>query len=184
MRLQCSLLLAVQVLSVLALPAPDGIRGASRSRTTSAAQATATAGTGTGEGEGEGAENEIEQAGQFDTAIELGGGNIKTDTQFPPGVSHPSHRPLFPINFLVLSTNNLTHQTNGVFEVEFQNAEGRVLTVTENKNPAAAPAGFMALEPVSYKVELEGGAASAQGLTLQKIDYIRNANSELLFYVP
>jgi hypothetical protein len=71
-------------------------------------------------------------------------------------------------------------QTNGVLEIEFQNAEGRQLRVTENPAPAAAPAGFVALEPVSYIVELGGGAAAAQGLTLQKIDYIRNANSELL----
>lgn len=56
--------------------------------------------------------------------------------------------------------------------------------MTENKSPAAAPAGFVALEPVSYKVELEGGAASAQGLTLQKIDYIRNANSESQSLLP
>jgi hypothetical protein len=52
------------------------------------------------------------------------------------------------------------------------------LRVTENPNPAAAPAGFTALEPVSYIVELGGGAAAAQGLTLQRIDYILNAGSE------
>ena len=72
-------------------------------------------------------------------------------------------------------------QANGIFEVEFQNQQGRQLRVTENRNPAAAPKGFTALEPVSYIVELGGGAAAAQGLTLSKIDYIRNANSESHF---
>lgn len=70
-------------------------------------------------------------------------------------------------------------KTNGKLEVEFQNQQGRQLRVTENRNPAAAPKGFVALEPVSYIVELGGGAAAAQGLTLSKIDYIQNANSEL-----
>ena len=69
-------------------------------------------------------------------------------------------------------------QANGAFEVEFQNQQSRQLRVTENRTPAAAPKGFTALEPVSYIVELGGGAAAAQGLTLSKIDYIRNANSE------
>ena len=69
-------------------------------------------------------------------------------------------------------------QANGALEVEFQNQQARQLRVTENRTPAAAPKGFTALEPVSYIVELAGGAAAAQGLTLQKIDYIRNANSE------
>lgn len=64
---------------------------------------------------------------------------------------------------------------NGVFEVEFQNRDARILTVTENKTPAPPPTGFTALEPVSYKVELEGGA---DGLTLQRIDYILNVNSQ------
>lgn len=78
-------------------------------------------------------------------------------------------------------------KTNGKLEVEFQNQQGRQLRVTENRNPAAAPNGFVALEPVSYIVELGGGAAAAQGLTLSKIDYILNANSELrplLFSTP
>lgn len=75
-------------------------------------------------------------------------------------------------------------KTNGRFEVEFQNQDARVLTVTENTNPAPPPAGFVALEPVSYVVALEGGS---NGLTLQKIDYIRNANSSssyLISYLP
>ena len=49
------------------------------------------------------------------------------------------------------------------------------MRVTENRNPAAAPAGFTALEPVTYRVEVQGGT---NGLTLQKIDYILNANSQ------
>lgn len=79
---------------------------------------------------------------------------------------------------LIVPVANTKCKTNGVFEVEFQNQDARQLRVTENKNPAAAPKGFVALEPVSYVVELGGGAAAAQGLTLQKIDYIRNADSK------
>jgi hypothetical protein len=96
MKLSCSLLVAVQVLSVLALPAPNqaGQAGGAVAVTTSAAKAGATEGAGAGaeagaggEAGGEaGAENEVEQNGQFGQAIDLGGGNIKTDTQFPPGV--------------------------------------------------------------------------------------------------
>ena len=49
--------------------------------------------------------------------------------------------------------------------------------MTENKLPAAPPTGFVALETVSYKIELAGG--SAEGLTLQKIDYIFDGASML-----
>ncbi len=42
--------------------------------------------------------------------------------------------------------------------------------VTENKTPAAAPAGFEAIEPSSFKVGL--GVSKGAGLTLSKIDYI------------
>lgn len=67
-----------------------------------------------------------------------------------------------------------TQQDNGVFEVEFQNAEARTLTVTENPTPGAAPAGFQHVETRSYIVDIAEGA---DGLTLQKIDYILNADS-------
>lgn len=40
-----------------------------------------------GEGEDEAEGDEIEQEGQFGEPIELGGGDIKTDTLFPPSVS-------------------------------------------------------------------------------------------------
>lgn len=73
--------------------------------------------------------------------------------------------------------STLPLQQNGTFEVEFQNDQPRVLFVTENRNPAPPPTGFTALEPVSYQVSLIGGTA---GLTLQKIDYILNANSKWL----
>lgn len=99
MKLSCSILIAAQVLSVLALPAPNGAGQVARASTTAAAEAAATtaaeagagAGAEAGEGEGEGEGNEIELEGQFGQVIQLGGGNIKTDTQFPPGVSsrHP-----------------------------------------------------------------------------------------------
>ncbi|AEO54590.1 hypothetical protein MYCTH_41142 [Thermothelomyces thermophilus ATCC 42464] len=179
MKLSTSVLIAAQLLSALAAPAlrrdeqttsvSEGAatttaEGATTTTTTTAEPAATTTGaaggdTGAGEGEGggegegeEGEENEVEQQGQFDQVIQLSGGNVKIDTLFPAG-------------------------TNGVFEVEFQNQQGRRLRVTENRNPAPPPQGFVALEPVSYKVELSGGRAGARGLTLQKIDYIRNANS-------
>ncbi|WAO96828.1 Hypothetical protein NCS54_01451500 [Fusarium falciforme] len=112
-------------------------------------QTSAAAGEG-GEGGEEGAEDEVEQAGEFDVPIVLPGGS-KVDTLYPPG-------------------------QNGVFEIEFQNAEDRTLTVTRNPSPAAPPAGFRAVEPVSFIVNLAEGA---EGLTLQKVDYILNANSTL-----
>ncbi|KAK3897842.1 hypothetical protein C8A05DRAFT_38579, partial [Staphylotrichum tortipilum] len=154
MKLSHSLLFAAQVLSVLALPAPKEAEKAAGAAGAAGAGKGAAAGAGAAAGEAakEGEENEVVQQGQFGQVIQLGGGNIKTDTNFPPGVV-------------------------GNLEVEFQNQDGRQLRVTENKNPAAAPKGFTALEPVSYIVELGGGAAAAQGLTLQKIDFIRNANS-------
>ncbi|KAL2181125.1 uncharacterized protein P884DRAFT_312107 [Thermothelomyces heterothallicus CBS 202.75] len=170
MKLSTSVLIAAQLLSALAAPAlrrdeqttsvSEGAATTTAEATTTttttavpAATTTAAAGGDTGAGEGEeGEENEVEQQGQFGQVIQLSGGNVKIDTLFPAG-------------------------TNGVFEVEFQNQQGRRLRVTENRNPAPPPQGFVALEPVSYKVELSGGRAGARGLTLQKIDYIRNANS-------
>ncbi|KAK1637649.1 hypothetical protein BDP81DRAFT_318040, partial [Colletotrichum phormii] len=53
---------------------------------------------------------------------------------------------------------------------------GRTLTVTENRSPAPPPAGFTAIEAVSYKVSLAEGA---QGVTLSKIDYILNPGNTL-----
>ncbi|KAF5011888.1 hypothetical protein FDECE_2021 [Fusarium decemcellulare] len=105
-------------------------------------------GAGGEEGAEEGAEDEVEQAGEFDVPIVLPGGS-KVDTLYPPG-------------------------QNGVFEIEFQNAEDRTLTVTQNTSPAAPPTGFVAVEPVSFIVSLEGGT---EGLTLQKVDFILNSNS-------
>lgn len=92
MKLSHSLLFAAQVLSVLALPAPKeaekaaGAAGAAGAGKGAAAGAGAGAGAATGEAK-EGEENEIVQQGQFGQVIQLGGGNIKTDTNFPPGVS-------------------------------------------------------------------------------------------------
>ena len=56
-------------------------------------------------------------------------------------------------------------------------ADSRTLTVTQNPNPAAPPPGFVAVEPVSFIVIVAEGT---QGLTLQKVDYILNKNSEYL----
>lgn len=121
MKLSSSLLIAAQLLSALALPAPKeaGQVTSVIATPTTAAEPVATttaaaggeagagegeagagegeagagegeAGAGEGEagaGEGEGEENEVEQEAEFGTVIELGGGDVKTDTLFPPGVS-------------------------------------------------------------------------------------------------
>ncbi|KAI1357691.1 hypothetical protein F5Y08DRAFT_333688 [Xylaria arbuscula] len=88
-------------------------------------------------------EDEVDIAGTLDTPVALVGGDIKQDVTFPASI--------------------------GEFEVEFQAQTARTLTVSENKTPAAAPAGFTALEPSSFKVSLaEGGDA----LTLGQIDFI------------
>ncbi|EQB54840.1 hypothetical protein CGLO_05280 [Colletotrichum gloeosporioides Cg-14] len=102
-------------------------------------------------GEGEKKENEKEIEGAFNVPVRLGGAGVKQDVLFPPG-------------------------KNGRFEVEFQNAIGRTLTVTENRAPAPPPAGFTAVEAVSFKVNLAEGA---QGMTLSKIDYILNPGNKL-----
>jgi len=146
MKASFSLALAVQMLAVLAAPSQN--KGTAT--TSAAAAATTTAPATVGEGEA-GKENEVNLTGAFGQVIDLGGGDVKTDTLFPPGL-------------------------NGAFEVEFQNQQARQLRVTENKTPAAAPAGFSALEPVSYIVEVAGGTAN---LTLQKIDYILTAGNTL-----
>ncbi|KAK2023904.1 hypothetical protein LX32DRAFT_599792 [Colletotrichum zoysiae] len=101
--------------------------------------------------EGEAKEGEQELEGQFTVPMRLGGANVKQDILFPPG-------------------------TNGRLEVEFSNSVGRTLTVTENRSPAAAPPGFVAVEPVSYSINLAEGA---QGLTLSKVDYIINPGNAL-----
>ncbi|KAB5551249.1 hypothetical protein GE09DRAFT_167384 [Coniochaeta sp. 2T2.1] len=148
MKLSYGFVVATQLLAVLALPSPNKIGDNGATTTTTSAAAARTTAAAAEEGA---AENEVELTGQFAAKINLGGNNVKTDVVFPGG-------------------------QNGALEVEFQNQQGRVLTVTENTTPPAAPAGFTALEPVSYVVALEGGG---EGLTLAKIDYIRNANNTL-----
>ncbi|KAB5526498.1 hypothetical protein GE09DRAFT_1257160 [Coniochaeta sp. 2T2.1] len=149
MKLSFGFVVATQLLAVFAHPATN--RKGNNGATTTTTSAAAASSTAAAPAEEEGNANEVELTGQFDAQIDLGGGNIKTDVLFPAGA-------------------------NGLLEVEFQNQDARVLTVTENKTPAAAPPGFTALEAVSYVVALEGGG---EGLTLSKIDYIRNVNSTL-----
>ncbi|KAF2971982.1 hypothetical protein GQX73_g1612 [Xylaria multiplex] len=96
-------------------------------------------------------ENEVDIAGTFDTPVALEGGDIKQDVIFQGSV--------------------------GGFEVEFQAITARTLTVSENKTPAAAPAGFKALEPSSFKVNFAEGGGE---LTLGQIDFIFNITNEAL----
>ncbi|ORY14305.1 hypothetical protein BCR34DRAFT_612880 [Clohesyomyces aquaticus] len=98
-------------------------------------------------------ENEVRLKGAFGAAVALQGGDIKQDTEF-------------------------TKSAIGTFEYEFQAAAGDELTVTENKTPAAPPAGFVAVEPSSFKVALK--QSKGVGLTLSKIDYIFDPQSAAL----
>ncbi|KAK3688919.1 hypothetical protein B0T22DRAFT_349917, partial [Podospora appendiculata] len=170
MKLNYSILMAVQVLSVLAHPsggkkqtttavaaaagtevaasAVSTIADAAAATTTAAGAATTSAAAVKEEEEKD--PNEVVQQSKFGVAVNLGGGDIKTDTNFPVG-------------------------KNGNLEIEFKNTAARVLRVTENTTPGTAPTGFDFLEPVSYKVELGGGA---KNLTLQKVDYIQSAASK------
>ncbi|EFQ34250.1 hypothetical protein CGRA01v4_03929 [Colletotrichum graminicola] len=135
----------------------DGpVAGLSMTKRVSAEAAAGKAKEGAKEGAEKGAEEEAKEGeqeleGQFTVPLRLGGANVKQDVLFPPG-------------------------TNGRLEVEFQNSVGRTLTVTENRSPAAAPPGFVAVEPVSYSINLAEGA---QGLTLSKVDYILNPGNAL-----
>ncbi|KAF0329555.1 putative accumulation-associated protein [Colletotrichum asianum] len=125
--------------------------GSAESPKGAAENGTAAGGEAGAGGEGEKKENEKEIEGAFNVPVRLGGAGVKQDVLFPPG-------------------------KNGRFEVEFQNAIGRTLTVTENRAPAPPPAGFTAVEAVSFKVNLAEGA---QGMTLSKIDYILNPGNKL-----
>lgn len=94
MKFTTSILFAVQALSVLAIPQNRAARASAAAAAASSAAAVAAPAAGAGAGAGaaeENKENEVEQAGQFGQVIALGGGNIKTDTLFPPGVrTHPT----------------------------------------------------------------------------------------------
>ncbi|CAG8975318.1 hypothetical protein HYALB_00010561 [Hymenoscyphus albidus] len=57
----------------------------------------------------------------------------------------------------------------GSMEIEYQNIDGRTLTVTENKTPGAAPLGFKLIDPSSYVVALAEGSSN---ITRQQIDYV------------
>jgi len=69
-----------------------------------------------------------------------------------------------------------TIQQVGALEIEFSNADGRTLVVSENKTPAPPPAGFTALEKSSFIVNLSGG--SADNLTVSGVDFIGDPASE------
>ncbi|KAJ2991604.1 hypothetical protein NUW58_g2456 [Xylaria curta] len=102
------------------------------------------------EAEEEEKENGVEIAGTLNTPVALKGGDLKQDVVYVASV--------------------------GDFEVEYQAKTTRTLTVSENKSPAAAPAGFKALEPSSFKVNFTEGGGD---LTLGQIDYIFDATSKL-----
>ncbi len=88
MKFATSIVLAAQVLTVLAAPQLEAFRQRNRASATSSAAAVATSAAAEAGGEGEGEENEVEQQGQFGVEIALGGGDVKTDTLFPPGVRY------------------------------------------------------------------------------------------------
>jgi hypothetical protein len=118
MKFTNTLLVAAQVLSVFALPAPQATTElttttdiatsaestttvdtsvtdsatatttVSESTTSTETSASATATSGAGEEE---KENEVEQQGQFNRIIRVTGGNVKVDTLFPAGVRSLPH---------------------------------------------------------------------------------------------
>ncbi|KAH9478011.1 hypothetical protein JR316_0010245 [Psilocybe cubensis] len=130
------IVLVSQFSGIIALPL--NARTNKAAKASSAASAAATVTPANAEGD------EVELNGAFNTAVSLGGGNIKTDVIFPKGAV-------------------------GSFEFEFQDATANTVTVTENKTPGKAPAGFAFLDPSSYKVSL---GRKARNATLQKIDII------------
>ncbi len=112
------------------------------------------------------------------------------------------NRFVIPSSLKIISNILITWcQAIGAFEFEFQNDVGDELTgrlfschglswippfliclkVTENKTPAAPPAGFVAIEPSSFKVAL--GVSKGKGLTLAKIDYIFDAASRFCLFL-
>lgn len=89
MKLSYTFFLVAHALTALALPSPNRGKAASTAASTAAATATAPA---AGAEENKDA-NEVQLTGQFGAKINIGGGNIKTDTLFPPGVSSPLSPP-------------------------------------------------------------------------------------------
>ncbi|ETN39814.1 uncharacterized protein HMPREF1541_06040 [Cyphellophora europaea CBS 101466] len=139
-------LLAAALPAAIAQAKASPVAAANASAGASAcAAAPAAAGQAAAGGEAAAAEEEeVLLDAAFGEQVALEGGDIKQDVLYPPSPA-------------------------GAFEVEFQNSAGSTLTVVENKTPAAPPAGFVAVEPSSFNVQLAGGAAG--GITLQKIDY-------------
>jgi hypothetical protein len=155
--------------ALAAPPAKAAAVGGACAAPEAAGAAEAAAATGAGEA-ADAEENEVEIEAAFGEEVALQGGDLKQDVLYPPSVSVISQN-------WVMRVANLVMKAIGLFEVEFQGAEARSVVVTENKTPAAPPAGFAAIEPSSYKVQIGGGATA--GLTLQKIDYIFDANSKV-----
>ncbi|KAF9038709.1 hypothetical protein BJ165DRAFT_1407831 [Panaeolus papilionaceus] len=99
--------------------------------------------------EGEG--NEVVQDGTFDVPIALGGGNVKTDTEFK--------------------------SDSGKFEVEFQSPDANTLTVSKKVATGLPPTGFSFLDTNSFTVKVDQSTATA---SLLKIDYIFDATASLI----
>lgn len=57
----------------------------------------------------------------------------------------------------------------GKFEIEYQDAEARVLKVTENKKPIGAPEGYVFADPSSYIVDLP--VTPGATVKRQQVDY-------------
>ncbi|KAG4439910.1 hypothetical protein IFR05_004585 [Cadophora sp. M221] len=132
---------------------PAKVEAGKAANETAAVGGGAKAGEEAAAGEEEKLAGEKELAGVFGTAVALEGGDIKQDVVF-------------------------TASAIGKFEFEFQGKAADALTVTENKTPAAPPAGFVAVEPSSFQVAL--GVSKGAGLTLSKIDYIFDGTNAAL----
>ncbi|KAI8821873.1 uncharacterized protein EV422DRAFT_556650 [Fimicolochytrium jonesii] len=97
--------------------------------------------------EGKEAKVEVVLQSDFGKGTPVSGGDFKNDIAFP--------------------TSDV-----GLFELEYNASTPNVLSVTQNKNPAAAPPGFKFVDPTSFVVKM---ASPVQNATLQKIDYIFSA---------
>ncbi|TLS26693.1 hypothetical protein PpBr36_04158 [Pyricularia pennisetigena] len=62
---------------------------------------------------------------------------------------------------------------NGAVMVEYQHGKDRSLLTTQNRAPPPAPAGYFPLEPVSYRMTMDG-TNGGNNFDFLKIDYVLN----------
>jgi len=117
---------------------------------------------------GEGAdENEV--AGAFNTAIATPGGNLKTDILFTANVSPTTQ---YTASIVSPHEANASPQAAGSLEVEVNATAANAVTVVAGNPTGKAPAGFLFVDPQSFKIATASATAAAD---VVKIDYIFSA---------